>query len=297
MCRGVRMSGQEKNQKGPSRRSASVRQRLKNIRGYMFDLDGTLVLGDKNLNGYRALPGAHEIVALLGERGLPFLTFTNGSTKTPAQLSQALAQAGFDIPPERALTPISVAVEVFRRKQYRRILALGVEGVWRPLADAGLDVIVSPRRADGIDAVLLGWHPAFTVADLEAASHAVWAGAGLYTASSVPYIASRDGRALGISGALSAAMRSITGKRAIVVGKPSINALRMVGDRLGIPPEQLAIVGDDPALENAMAHKGGALSVAVHTGLYGADDFNRLPQGLRPHLSLPGVEQLLQLIR
>jgi NagD protein len=277
--------------------NAQIRKRLKQIRGFMFDLDGTFVLGDKNLNGYQALPGAHEIVALLNERRIPFLTFTNGSTKTPQQLSKALAQAGFDIPPERALTPVSVAVEVFRRKKYKRILALGMEGVWRPLADAGFDVVVSPKRADDIDAVLLGWYPAFTVADLEAASHAVWAGARLYTVSSVPYVASREGRALGISGALAAALRSITGKRATVVGKPSIDALRMVCERLALPPEHVAIVGDDPALENAMAHKGGALSVAVHTGLYGADDFDRLPKDLRPHLSLPGVNELLTLIR
>jgi HAD superfamily hydrolase (TIGR01450 family) len=276
--------------------NARVLQRLQNIRGFMFDLDGTLVLGDKHLNGYQALPGAHDMLAWLGERGIPFLTFTNGSTKTPRQLSQALAQAGFDVPPERALTPASVAVEVFGRKKYRRILVLGGEGVWQPLAEAGFEVVLSPRRADDADAVLLGWYPGFALADLEAASHAVWAGARLYTVSTAPYVASRDGRALGISGALSAALRSITGKRATVVGKPSLDALRIVGERLGLAAAQLAIVGDDPALENAMAHKGGALSIAVHTGLYGADDFNRLPKDLRPHVSLAGIDRLLPLM-
>jgi hypothetical protein len=34
----------------------------------------------------------------------------------------------------------------------------------------------------------------------------------------------------------------------------------------------------------------------VHTGLYGADDFQRLPKDLRPHLSLPGIDRLLPLI-
>jgi HAD superfamily hydrolase (TIGR01450 family) len=273
-----------------------IRRRLQNVRGFVFDVDGTLALGDRTLNGYQALPGAREMLQWLAARDIPFLTFTNGSTKTPQQMSQALAKAGFEIEPERALTPVSVAVEVFRRKQYRRILALGMEGVWRPLVDAGFDVIVSPERADDIDAVLLGWHPDLALADLEAASRAVWNGARPYAVSAAPYVASREGRTLGISGALAAALRSITGKRSTVVGKPSIEALRVASDRLGLQPSELAIVGDDPALENAMAHKGWALSIAVHTGLYGADDFDRLPHHLRPHLSLPGIDQLLSLV-
>ena len=46
-------------------------------------------------------------------------------------------------------------------------------------------------------------------------------------------LASRDGPALGISGALSAAVSSVTGKRAIVVGKPSTTALKVACERLG----------------------------------------------------------------
>jgi 4-nitrophenyl phosphatase len=277
--------------------NAQIQQRLGDVRGYIFDVDGTLALGDKSLSGYQALPGALETLQLLEQRNIPFVTFTNGSTKTPAQLSQALAKAGFDVAPERALTPVSVAVDLFRRKKYRRLLVLGGEGVWRPLADAGFEVTRSPQRADDAQAVLLGWHPEFGLADIEAACRAVWAGAALYAVSTVPYVASREGRTLGISGALAAAVRSITGKRATVVGKPSLDALRIACARLGIASSQLAIVGDDPALENAMAHKGGALSVAVHTGLYGAADFEQLPPDLRPHLSLGGVDQLLRIIR
>jgi NagD protein len=272
-------------------------RRLEAVRGYIFDIDGTLALGDRSLNGYQALPGALETLDLLARRDIPFVAFTNGSTKTPAQLAQALAKAGFGLDVEHTLTPVSVAADIFKRKKHQRLLVLGGEGVWRPLVEAGFDVVRSPERRDDADAVLIGWYPNFSLADLDAACHAIWAGASLYTVSTAAYVASRDGRTLGISGALSAAVRSVTGKRATVVGKPSIDALRIACARLGAQPAQIAIVGDDPALENAMAHKGGAISVGVHTGLYGAADFDRLPPALRPHLSLPGVDRLLEIIR
>ncbi len=275
----------------------ALQQRLRSARGFVFDIDGTLALADRQLSGYQPLPGALQTLELLSERGTPYVAFTNGSTKTPLQLSQALAKAGFDIDVDSTLTPLSVAVSVFRRKKYRRILVLGVEGVWRPLAEAGFEIVRSPARADDADAVLVGWYPEFGLGDLTAACHAVWGGAKLYTVSNAATLASRDGPALGISGALSAAITRITGKRATVVGKPSMAALEVACERLGMPPAEIAVVGDDPTLENAMALRGGALSVGVHTGLADADDFAALPEERRPHLSLPGIHSLLELLQ
>lgn len=269
---------------------------LVGVRGFVFDVDGTLALADRRLSGYQALPGARQLLALLRQREVPVVTFTNGTAKTPLQLSQELGRIGIELDEQHTLTPVSVAVEYFQRRRYRRLLVLGGEGVWKPLSDAGFEVVRSPERADDADAVLIGWHPGFVLADLDAACRAVWAGAGLFAVSTAPYVASRDGRTLGISGALAAAVRSITGKRAVVLGKPSPQALACASARLGVAPSQMAIVGDDPSLENVMALRGGALSVGVHTGLSGAADFERLPQHGRPHLSLSGVDSLLELL-
>ncbi len=275
----------------------ALQQRLRSARGFVFDIDGTLALADRQLNGYQPLPGALQTLALLNERGTPYVAFTNGTTKTPLQLSRTLAKAGFDLDTDSTLTPLSVALSVFRRKGHRRILVLGVEGVWRPLAEAGFEIVRSPARADDADAVLIGWYPEFGLADLDAACRAVWGGATLYTVSTAAKLASRDGPTLGISAALSTAVRSVTGKRAIVVGKPSMTALKVACERLGALPADVAVVGDDPTLENAMALRGGALSVGVHTGLAGAEDFAALPEGRRPHLSLPGVHALLGMLQ
>ena len=195
------------------------------------------------------------------------------------------------------LTPVSVALDLFKRRGYKRLLVLGGEGVWKPLVEAGFDVVRAPERADDADAVLIGWYPGFVLADLDAACRAVWAGAAFYTVSKAAYLASREGRTLGVSGALAAAIRSVTGKNAVVVGKPSAQALACASGRLGgVKPAQMAIVGDDISLENAMALRGGAMSIGVHTGLNSAEDFERLPVDSRPHLSISGVDRLLGML-
>lgn len=270
---------------------------LHTAKGFIFDIDGTLALADRHLSGYQALPGAIELIELLTRRKTPFVAFTNGSTKTPLQLSAALQVAGLAIPDARALTPPAVAVSLYKSKGYERLLVLGTEGVWRPLADAGFDIVVSPERADDADAVFIGWYPEFRLADLEAACRAVWNGAGLYTVSTAPFLASREGRTLGISGALTAAVSSVTGAQAVIVGKPAAAAFEVARSLLGLRAGEIAIVGDDLSLENAMAHQNGAISVGVHTGLASEEDIAGLPAALRPHYSLTGVDELLALIR
>ncbi|MCX7279845.1 MAG: HAD hydrolase-like protein [Burkholderiales bacterium] len=270
--------------------------RLLNAKGFIFDVDGTLALADKKLSGYKALPGAVELIALLRKRGVPVAAFTNGSTKHPRVLNTELANIGLQFEEQLTLTPVSIAVTLFKQKRYKKILVLGGKGVYSPLEEAGFDVVRAPDRADDADAVVIGWYPEFTVPDLEAATRAIWNGAAFFTVSKAPYVASREGRTIGISGAIAAAVRSITGKNAVIVGKPSTHALNVASVRLNLHPKDLVIVGDDPGLENAMAVRGGSISVGVQTGLATAADFAALGADIQPHFSLSGIDKLLEML-
>jgi HAD superfamily hydrolase (TIGR01450 family) len=269
--------------------------RLRAARGYVFDLDGTLVLGDRNNQGLAPLPGALEITRWVARSGLPVAVFTNGTTKTPQHLARTLASIGFELPDNAVLTPASSAVAVFVRRGYRRVLVLGGDGLAGPLTEAGIEVVMPDDRPPAVDAVLAGWYPEFTLPALEAACHAVWAGARLYSASQSLFFATAGGRSIGTSRAISAMIGSLTGVRARLVGKPSIAALRTAGDRLGVRVADLVVVGDDPGLEVPMAHRGKALAVAVSSGLGGPESYRHLPPERQPHLHLSGVDELLSL--
>ena len=56
--------------------------RLRQVRGFVLDMDGTLVLGDRNNRGLLPLPGAVELVDTLLDRGLAYCVYTNGTVKT-----------------------------------------------------------------------------------------------------------------------------------------------------------------------------------------------------------------------
>lgn len=275
--------------------AADLTERLGAVRGVVFDMDGTLVLGDRRNHGLTPLPGARELTAALTARGLPWVTFTNGTTRTPEAYAEALRRIGFDLPDAAMLTPATSAVDHFLAIGHRSALVLGGEGLKEPLRRAGVE-IVEPKGKPQADAVLVGWYPEFTMDDLEAACHAVFGGATLYSSSQSVFFASADGRALGTSRAICAMISSVTGVTEQIVGKPSLTGLRCAARRLGVDPRQLAVVGDDPELEMAMARRADALGIAVATGIHPADHSAALPLEQRPHLTVDGVDALLDLL-
>jgi NagD protein len=265
--------------------------RLRRVRGFVFDMDGTLVLGDRRNHGLKPLPGALEFANLLVRQGVPFVVFTNGTTRAPAAYAESLRSLGFEVTDSAVLTPVTSAADCFRQRGHRRVMVLGGDGLHAPLREAGFET-VGPVRDSGADAVLVGWYREVSFDDIEAACDAVWAGAGLYSSSQSRFFATAEGKVLGTSRAISAAVHDLTGAPIEVVGKPSGHALRAAAHRLGLRADQVAVVGDDPELEMVMARQGGALAVSVATGVH-AHSLDDLPADQQPHLSCSGVDELM----
>ncbi len=266
------------------------------IQGYMFDVDGTLILSDRALGGYRALPGAPELLGALKARGTPFVVLTNGSAYPPPEQAAKLRALGLPIEDAQMLTPSSVAADLMPRRGVRTALVLGTPGVGWCLDQAGIETrFTGDTGAEQVDAVYVGWHPECGMKDIEQACNAIWNGAALYCASDIPFFASASGRAMGYSHAIVAAIRKLTRAPMILTGKPSLHALRFVARRLGVPMKRVAVVGDDPGCEIQMARRAGAPGFAVTSGFYKADDWAAQPPNRRPHRLLAGVGELLEL--
>jgi HAD superfamily hydrolase (TIGR01450 family) len=269
-------------------------ERQPSIKGFMFDLDGTLLLSDRSLGGYEVLPGAIEVLSALKERAIPFVVLTNGSAYPPAEQAGRLRTLGLPVADEQMLTPSSVTADLMSRRGIKRALVLGTRGVGHALAEAGIETVFTGEpRASEVDAVYVGWHPDCAMKDIEAACHGIWAGAKLYVASDVPFFATKQGRTMGYSYAIVGAVRRMTKAPMILTGKPSVHALRFVARKLGVTVRAIGVIGDDPAVEIVMARRAGATAFGVTTGVLTAEDWSR-ETGLRqPHRVLAGIRDLL----
>ena len=265
----------------------------------MFDVDGTLLLSDRSLGGYELLPGAAETLQTLAARAVPYVLLTNGSAYPPAEQAaklRKLGSAGGGRPDDHALERRGRAHGA-QRREARAGAGFRGRGLRACAKPASRRAHVKHAAPSDVDAVYVGWHPDCGMKDIEAACNAIFAGAKLYVASDVPFFASRHGRTIGYSFAITGAIRRVTRAPMILTGKPSRHAMSFVAQRLGVPVSRVGVVGDDPVVEMSMARRFGAAAFGVTTGVTSAADWRRQPLARRPHRVLGDLRDLLKLLQ
>ena len=267
---------------------------IRTPKGFMFDLDGTLILSDRGLGGYTAIPGAAETLAELDARGIPWIAMTNGSAYPASVQAPRLRAVGLPVPDERLFTPNSVAGKAMLERGYSSVLVLGTQGVIDALEEIGV-ACVGPEdeAAHSADAVYVAWHPNCTMPHIHLACERVLDGAAFLTASDVPFFATKDGRSFGYSCAINGAVSRITGDEPEPTGKPSALALQLIAEQLGIAAEDVGVVGDDAVAEMQMARAGGAIGIAVASGSTTREEWGAQSENRAPHLVIDSVKDLL----
>jgi HAD superfamily hydrolase (TIGR01450 family) len=259
----------------------------------VFDVDGTLLLADRSLGSYELLPDAVEVLSAVRAQGIPYVLLTNGSAYAPADQAARLRKLGLPVDDGQMLTPSSVAADLFRRRGHARVLVLGGQGVGHALRAEGIETLQCGDAGDrNVDAVYVGWHPECRMPDIEAAAGAIWNGARLYTASDVPFFATKGGRSIGYSYAIIGAIRRLTRAPVTVTGKPSLHAMRYVAQVMQLPAKNIAVIGDDPLVEILMARRAGATAIGVTTGVTTAALWRRQPPQLKPDFVLGRLGEL-----
>ena len=265
--------------------------RLDEVRGFVFDVDGTLV--QRAGAEVRLIPGAREVLGRIRASGRPYVLFTNGSHVAPEAIAAELRDAGLPVGDAQMLTPLrSVQTYLGRFAGGPRVLPFLTDAAHRYLEAARVRLVDGHNGAP-VDAVFVAQPRAVDFDELERAARAVVAGARLLTGSYVPAYAGADGPIFSRGAMLTAALAKATGARPVVVGKPSHAAVRELQTRLGVPSEETAVIGDDVSLDVALGHLGGSVTVLVRSGISGALDLSRVPERRRPHVTLETVADLL----
>jgi len=267
--------------------------RLDRVRGFVFDIDGTLV-HRTGPGAVHAIPGAVEVLERIAASGRPFAVFTNGSHVEPDAFARQLRAAGLPVADGQVLTPLcSVQTYLAGFDDRASVLPFATEEARAYLESVGVR-LVDGRNGTRADAVFVAHADRVDFDELEHGARAVLAGARLLTGSYVATYAGADGPILSRGAMITAAIAKASGARPVVVGKPSRAAVRELGRRLDVPPAELAVVGDDIRLDIALGHLGRSTTVLVRSGISGAVDLSLLPERRRPHLALDTVAGLLE---
>jgi NagD protein len=263
---------------------------LDDVRGFVFDVDGTLV--QRAGAEVRPLPGAAAVLDAIRASGRPFTLFTNGSHMPPAGFARELREAGLAVDDEQVLTPLCSVQTYLAGTSGRSVLVFATDSARRYLEEIGV-ALVDGDDGERIDVVFVAHPKEIGFERLELAARAVISGARLLTGSYVAAYAGANGPILSRGAMVTAAIAKASGKRPTIVGKPSRAAVNAIRERLALRTQDIAVIGDDLFLDIALGHRGGSRTVLVRTGISASVDLGRVPERRRPHLAVGGVGDLL----
>ncbi|SDN94282.1 HAD-IIA family hydrolase [Geodermatophilus sp. DSM 45219] len=256
--------------------------------GYLFDLDGTIYLGDE------LLPGASELVTRLRELGRQTLFLSNNPTRDPEMYAAKLERLGLPTPVSHIVnTVVTMTAWLVGNAPGAGIFVIGEEPLRRSLERAGLRLTEEP---DEIDVVVASYDRTFDYRKLQIAFDALWphGRARLVTTNPDAYCPTGVGRGEPDAAAITAAIEASTGVRCEVnVGKPDRLMLETALDALGLAAPDCIMVGDRLHTDIAMALDAGVDSALVLTGESTREAVAAAPPDRRPTFVLERVDQLL----
>jgi HAD superfamily hydrolase (TIGR01450 family) len=250
--------------------------------GYVFDLDGTVYLGDK------LLPGAMETLGEL-KRLSRVVYLTNKPLQMPADYAAKLTRLGLETSPEEVVSSTDALLLYLKEHAPEaRLFVIGEKPLVGLLRAGGYEVL---DQADGVSVVVVSFDRTFDYHKLKVAFDAVRRGARIVATNPDAYCPTPDG-GLPDCAAMLAAVEASTGARAeAVVGKPSRHMARTVLDRLDVPARDTLLVGDRLATDIRLANECGMAGALVLTGATTLDEASLSAD--RPDYILGGLADLL----
>ncbi len=255
--------------------------------GYIFDLDGTIYLGDE------LLPGAERLILKLRELGKRVIFLSNNPTKDPAMYAEKLTKLGLETPEDEIVnTVVTMTQWLLQNHPEETVFPISEEPLKNSLRDAGIKMSEEPEE---IDIVIASYDRSFEYRKLQIAFDAIWfhERAFLVTTNPDRYCPFPGGRGEPDAAAIVGAIEGCTGAKCEVnVGKPDPIMLETIMGVVGLGAEECIISGDRLYTEIKMANVAGMPSAVVLTGETKAEDLEDETEVL-PDYTLERIDQLI----
>lgn len=261
-------------------------ERIKNIKCFLFDMDGTINLGNT------LIPGMEGFFDKLKAAGRTYYLLTNNSSKDHSHYVRKMN--GLGVPVERK--DVLISTDAFTNwlskvNKEARLFVLGTKEFRTLIAEAGFTM--TSNLEEGADYVVVAFDQELTYANLTIACRLIDKG--------VPYVATHPdvrcpiegGEFIPDTGAMLELIKTATGKQPLhIFGKPFEFMVDVVLDRTGFAKEQIAMVGDRLSTDIAFGLNNDILSILVLTGEASLEDVEK--GNIKPDIILNHAKEILE---
>ena len=253
---------------------------------YVFDMDGTIYLGD------HLLPGAKRLIEELRRRGIPVRFLSNNPTKDPEQYVEKLERLGLPTPVEEiANTVVTTTRWLLENKPGAVVFPIAEEPLIRAFHEAGIEMSDDPEK---IDVVVASYDRTFDYRKLQIAFDAIWfhKRATLIATNPDRFCPFPGGRGEPDCASIIAAIEACTNTTCeMVVGKPDPVMAEAALGNTDVDPTRCVMVGDRIMTDIKMAVNTGMFSAMPLTGESTLEEALALPEAERPTHVLDRVDR------
>ena len=260
---------------------------VKKTKLYLFDMDGTLYLGD------RLYDFTKELLSEIRRTGGKYLFMTNNSSKSVADYVKKLEKMGISATREDFMTS-SQASAYYLKKHHagKKLYVCGTKSLIAELESEGFE---TTTNIDETECVVMGFDTELTFQKLWDVSKT------LLTKKDIPYIATNpdlvcptEFGSVPDCGSVCGMIFNATGKRPVVIGKPSPLMPQLAMDRLGYSKEETCVFGDRIYTDVKSGLNAGITGILVMSG-------ETTPEILaesqdKPHLVLESAKEILEVL-
>jgi len=230
--------------------------RVKQYKGYLIDLDGTMYKGTEQIEA------ASEFVNHLVKNQLPYLFVTNNSSQTPEQVANKLIQFHIPATAESVFTTSQATANFIAEKKHdATVHVIGEVGLRQALINKGFKLV-----DDHPDFVVMGIDREITYEKLAKACLAVRNGATFISTNGDIALPTERGFLPG-NGALTSVVAVSTNTQPIFIGKPEALIIEQALQVLGTDKKDTLMVGDNYDTDIKAGINCGLDTLLVHTGV------------------------------
>ena len=255
---------------------------------YIFDMDGTIFLGD------HLLPGAKRLIEELRRRDIPVRFLSNNPTKDPHLYVDKLERLDIPTPLEDiANTVVTMTRWLKDHHPDKTVFPIAEQPLIDALQDAGIKISDDPEK---IDIVIASYDRTFDYHKLQIAFDAIWFHKRAILVATNPdrYCPFPGGRGEPDCAAIIAAIEACTQTKCqVITGKPEPVMLEVAIEGLDVNPRNCMMVGDRLYTDIEMAKKTGMFSAMPLTGDSTMEEALALPKAHQPDFLLDRVDRLI----
>ena len=232
---------------------------LDHIRLFLFDMDGTLYLGDRLFDFTPALLDG------IRKKGGRYLFMTNNSSKSVADYVKKLARLGITSTEEDFIT--SSQATAYYLKQHHAGARLYVCGTRSLIAELEKEGFTVTTVLDDVDVIVMGFDTELTFQKLEDVSRLLLTREDLpYIATNPDYVCPTEFGAVPDCGSVADMLFNATGKRPLFIGKPSPLMPTLAMGMTGCAKDETAVIGDRIYTDIKSGLNAGCFSILVMSG-------------------------------